>query len=234
MPPPRTAPILLGLLLFAFVAAARAQAFPQQPEVAPGQPSSMSASEKEVAQEEEKGENAYRHSKLVKAAARAMHMSVESTARTFEIINIAIVVVALGIPLVRMVPRILRNRSEKLSNDIESARKETADANSRLSAVEEKLKHLDEEIAKYRAQIESEMHQDEARIKVALEEETARIVTSAEQEIGVAAAQARRGLRNFAAGLAIEQASQQLNVTPETDRALIGEFVSGAAKGGSN
>ncbi len=61
--------------------------------------------------------------------------------------------------------------------------------------------------------------------KPAIEEESARIVAAAEQEITVAAAQARRGLRHFAADLAIEQAAHQLVLTPETDRALISEFV---------
>jgi hypothetical protein len=55
----------------------------------------------------------------------------------------------------------------------------------------------------------------------------------------VAAAQARRTLRHFAADLAIGQAAQQLVLTPETDRALIAEFVgdvtkNGVAKGGQN
>ena len=55
----------------------------------------------------------------------------------------------------------------------------------------------------------------------------------------MAAAQAKRGLRNFAADLAIEQATKQLALTPEADRAVIAEFVSrvaggGTAKGGKN
>ena len=65
-------------------------------------------------------------------------------------------------------------------------------------------------------------------------QESARIVASAEQEIGMAAAQATRGLRNFAADLAIDQASRQLKLTPETDRALIAEFVGNVEKGGLN
>ena len=105
--------------------------------------------------------------------------------------------------------------------------------------MEAQLSRLDEEIAKIRAQVEDESKQDEARIKATIEEERARIVASAEQEIGAAAAQARRGLRHFAADLAIEQAARQMVLTPETDRALISEFISetrnganGAAKGG--
>ena len=56
--------------------------------------------------------------------------------------------------------------------------------------------------------MEQESLEDEKRIKAALEEESARIVAAAEQEIGAAAAQAKRGLRNFAADLAIEQAAE--------------------------
>jgi F-type H+-transporting ATPase subunit b len=110
----------------------------------------------------------------------------------------------------------------------------TDDANARLSAVEAKLASLDDQIAQFRAEVERESAGDEARIKAALEEERARIVQSAEQEIGQAAAQARRGLRNFAADLAIDQAARELNMTAETDRALIAEFVAGAATGGKN
>jgi F-type H+-transporting ATPase subunit b len=126
-----------------------------------------------------------------------------------------------------------------LSLDLETAREATADAQSRLSAVEAKLAGLGEEMQKFRAQIEQDSLEDEKRIKAALGEESARIVAAAEQEIGVAAAQVRRGLRDFAANLAIDQASRQLAMTPETDRALIAEFVAGvsadaSSKGGRN
>ncbi len=183
---------------------------------------------------EEQGENAYRHSAIIKSTAKVLHISTETAARTFEILNIAVVIFGIGIPLYRFLPKYLRGRAEKVSSDIESARRQTEDANSLLGAVEAKLAHLEEEIAKFRAEMESEMRQDEVRIKAAIEEESARIVASAEQEIGVAAAQARRGLRQFAADLAIDQASRQIVLTPETDRALIAEFVSDAAKGSRN
>jgi F-type H+-transporting ATPase subunit b len=112
----------------------------------------------------------------------------------------------------------------------------TADANTRLSAIEAKLAGLDTEIDKIRAQVEEESKQDEVRIKSTISEESARIVAAAEQEIGVAAAQARRGLRHFAADLAIEQAAKQLVLTPEADSALIAEFLVdvGAHQGGEN
>jgi F-type H+-transporting ATPase subunit b len=130
-----------------------------------------------------------------------------------------------GFLLFRILPKTLRNRSEKVRAGIESARKMTEDANARLSAIEAKLAGLDGEIAQIRAQVEVESREDEKRIKSTIKEESARIVTAAEQEIGSAAAQARRSLRHFAADLAIEEAAKQLTITPETDRALIAEFL---------
>ncbi|HEY1901262.1 MAG TPA: ATP synthase F0 subunit B [Terracidiphilus sp.] len=175
----------------------------------------------------------------VKWTARMLHLSIEKTAEIYEAINFLIIVLAIGIPLVRWLPRHLRSHREKVRGDIESARKVTEDANARLSAVEAKLSSLDEEIQKFRAEVETESRQDEARIKASLGEESTRIVQAAEQEIGVAAAQARRGLRLFAADLAIGQAAKKLTLTPEADRALIAEFVgevvrNGTANGGKN
>ncbi len=170
---------------------------------------------------------------MVQSIARVLHLDVETTARIFLIINFAIIVFAIVIPLGRMMPKIIRGRSETLSKDLKTARDATADAQARLSAVEAKLAGLGEEMRNFRAQIERESLEDEKRIKASIGEETTRIVAAAEQEIGVAAAQARRGLRTFAADLAIEQAAKQLSLTPDTDRALIAELVAGVASDGA-
>ena len=162
----------------------------------------------------------------MKSTARLLHLSVETTASIFEVINFAIIALAIGIPLFRLLPKLLRNRSEKLRSDIDSARKVTEDASARLSAVEAKLAGLDGEIKIIRAQVEAESRQDMARIKASIAEESARIVTAAEQEIGASAAPGPPLLRHFAADLAIGQAAKHLVLTPETDRALIAEFLS--------
>jgi len=194
---------------------------------------------KETPKTEQEEMDVYRHAPIVQKVANIFGWNVETTARIFEGINFAIIFLAIAIPLSRVMPKVIRGRSQKVLSDIESARKVTADANSRLSAVEAKLATLGDEIAKFRAEVEQEMGRDEQRIKATIEEERARIVAGVEQEIDVAAAHARRVLRHFAADLAIENASKQLVLTPETDRALIAEFVSdmagnGAAKGGQN
>lgn len=215
-------------------AVASGQAAPSQTRGLPAQPGQIKAEEREE-------ENIYRHTPLVGKLARMFHLDVETAARLFEFINFAIIMLAIVIPVARFLPKVIRKRSTTLSHNLETARKTTADANARLSAVEAQLSHLDDEIAKIRAQVEEESKQDEARIKASIEEERARIVAAAEQEIGAAAAHAKRSLRHFAADLAIEQAAKQLVLTPDTDRALIAEFISeaqnganGAAKGGKN
>jgi F-type H+-transporting ATPase subunit b len=209
------------------------------PNAQAGEAAKPEAAKSEAAKSEADEENVYRHAPIVQTLARILHLNLETSARLFEFINFGIIVLAVGIPLVRYLPKVLRRRSQTLRHDIDSARKVTEDANTRLSAVEAKLSSLGEEIAQMRAHVEEESKQDEVRIKATIDEESTRIVAAAEQEIGVAAAQAKRGLRNFAADLAIEQATRQLVLTPEADRTLIAEFVrdvnlNGADKGGQN
>jgi F-type H+-transporting ATPase subunit b len=212
-----------------------------KPEIAsPASTAPGDAGRESAKSDEEQQNNAFRlEGPVVKWTARTLNLSPEKAADIYEAVNFLIIALAIGVPLFRWLPKFLRNRKEKLRSDIESARKVTEDANTRLSAVEAKLSQLDEEIQKFRAEVEAESLHDEARIKASLAEESTRIVESAEQEIGVAAAQARRGLRNFAADLAIDQAAKSLVLTPEIDRALIAEFVgdvvrNGAAGGGKN
>lgn len=204
----------------------------------------------QVKKEEAEEENVYRHTPLVasisdavfrdnpsatepeKVELRAKH--VEITARTFEWTNTLIILLAIVLPISRILPKVLRKRAQTLKTNLEAARKNTADANARLSAVEAQLARLDEEIGKIRSQVEEDSKQDEARVKASIGEESARIIASAEQEIAAAAAHAQRGLKAFAADLAIEQAAKQLILTPETDRELIAEFVASATNSGNS
>lgn len=254
--------LLAGLSLAPFQSSAQEPAAPR-PEMnaGPSKDQGLPAQPGQEKKEEQEEENLFRHTALVgsisdtifhddknatdpeKVELRAKH--IEETARVFEWINSAIILLCIIIPLAKFLPKVIRKRRITLSHNLEAARKTSADANARLSAVEAQLSRLDEEIAKIRAQVEQESKQDEARIKASIEEERERIVASAEQEITAAAAHARRGLRHFAADLAIDQAAKQLVLTPETDRALIAEFISqaqnesgnaanGSARGGKN
>jgi F-type H+-transporting ATPase subunit b len=199
----------------------------------PAAPATTSDAARPVAPKSETETNdVYLHSPMVKKIAGMLHLDVDITARLFEGINFAIVVLAIGFLVFRWLPKTLRSRSEKVRADIESARKVTEDANTRLSAIEAKLSGLDGEIAQIRSHVELESKEDEARIKSTIQEESARIVAAAAQEMEAAAAQARRELRQFAADRAIIQAARQLAITQETDSALIAEFLADVGKGG--
>jgi F-type H+-transporting ATPase subunit b len=217
------------------VASAQADAAPAAVEHSSQSGEQPATPEKKDAEEDH---TVYLHTPMVASIGKALHLSVDATANLFLFINSAIIILAIGIPLARFLPKAIRKRNISLSHSLENARKTTADANARLKAVEAQLSRLDDEIAKIRGEVEEESKHEESRIKATIGEESARIVAAAEQEITAAAAQARRGLRRYAADLAIEQAARQLVLTPETDRALIAEFMSeaqnGAAGGGKN
>jgi F-type H+-transporting ATPase subunit b len=195
---------------------------------------SQNAAQPPMSQEEEKGDAQFLHSPVVKSVAHALGLKLNTAVILLLGINFAIIFFAIAVPLTKAMPKIIRKRSQTLSHDLTEARKATADAQARLSAVEAQLAGLGEEIKKLTAQVEQESLEDEKRIKAALGEESTRIVAAAEQEINVAVTQAKRGLRSFAADLAIGQAAKQITLTPDTDRALIAEFVAGAGKEGRN
>ncbi len=114
----------------------------------------------------------------------------------------------------------------------------TEQASVRLNSVEDRLSHLDAQIAEMRAQAERDSAADEVRMKAAVEEETKKILAAADQEIASASMQAQRQLQQYAAELAIEQAAKKLVISAETDRLLVQSFArrlgGDDSKGGQN
>jgi F-type H+-transporting ATPase subunit b len=189
----------------------------QGPAEKPGTPPAESNSEEDQL-------NGFLHAPAIQGLAKALHLSLATTDNIFLGLNYLIIILAIGIPLARFMPKVVRKRTQNLRHNLESARKLTEEATARLNAVEAQLAKLGDEIDKFRSEVEAELKNDEARIKGTIEEESARIIAAAEQEISLAAVQARRGLRKFAAELAVEHAAKQMALSPEADRALVAEF----------
>ena len=158
------------------------------------------------------------------AIARFVHLKTETVAQIFEDLNSAVLILAIAIFLWKVVPKMLRKRSETLEKELIQARLATDDANRRLAEVEARLLRLDSEIDAIRQQVEQEAVTDEQRIHAALETERERIIASAEQEIGAVQAAAQRDLKKFAANLAIDNAMRRIQLSTDTDRALVREF----------
>ena len=194
---------LSAAALAAAMAVAPLRAAAQALAPAPGSSSSAATSpsagpsSSEAPKSEEQQEQAFLHSPVVQLLARVLHLKLDTTVDLLLGINFAIIFLFIAIPLSRLMPKIIRKRSQTLRHGLQTARDATADAQARLSAVEAKLAGLGDEIQKFRAQVEQESLEDEKRIKAALGEESARIVAAVEQEIGVAAAQAETWLAHL-------------------------------------
>ncbi len=172
----------------------------------------------------ESGDDIYRHSASVKLIARWLHLDKESAARLFEYINFAILAGAILYALSRYLPKTFRENREDIQHRLLDARTATEQAHQRLAAIEQRLGHLDEEIAAISKQAEKDSVDDEARIKASIEEERRRIVESASKDIAAAASAAQRDLKRFAAGLAVDRAAQRLVLTEDDERGLLQEF----------
>ena len=166
----------------------------------------------------------YRHAPVVQAIARFFHMKTETAAQIFEDFNSGVLLFAIAFVLWKYLPKMFRNRAEILQKDLIAARLATEDANRRLAEVEARLLRLDSEIDSIRRQVEHEAVEDEKRIHATLETERERIIASAEQEIGAVQAAAQRDLKKFAADLAIDHAMRKIQLSNDTDRALVREF----------
>jgi F-type H+-transporting ATPase subunit b len=183
--------------------------------------------------EQEDEEYVFKHSKPVAAFARIFHLSPNVASGFFWALNAAILFAFVGYFLVTGLPKAFRSRRLQLDRQIVEARIATEKAEERLRAVEERLSHLDSEIAAVREQAEHDSANDEMRIKQAMAAEKQKIVTSAEQEIAAAGAAAERRLRRFAAELAVDRASSRLHLTEGDDRTLIQEFAASLGSNGS-
>lgn len=176
--------------------------------------------------EAEDGANVYRHSPMVHSLAHAMGLSVESTSRLFETANFVLLVLLILWGVLRLMPKALRARTERIQNEIQQARTATAEANRRLAGVEERLSRLDDEIRQIRTQAEQETAMEEKRLRAAIEEEKQGILDAATQDIQAATKNAQSQLRKLAADLILEKAIRQAEVTPEADQQLVDGFLS--------
>ena len=206
----------------------------------PASPQAVSASTASGHRQKEDSEdiNEFRHAASVQMLARVLGIRTETAAWIFEIINSGILIFMILFFVIKIVPKAIRSRTANIQKRLDEARLETKTANERLGEVEAKLARIGEDIEAIRQQTDRDMVQDEKRIKQALEDERQRIVQSAEQEIESAGAAAKRELKRFAAELAVDNAAKRIQLTYDSDKALVERFgkdlTSQFGKGGQN
>jgi F-type H+-transporting ATPase subunit b len=195
-----------------------------RPAAQSGEASQGEASRGDASQEERDENEEYRQSPVVKMLGSKMGMKPAAASMTFDVVNFAILAVALGWFLARALPKAFRNRTTVIQKHLVDARTATEEASIRLNSVEDRLSKLDEQIAAMRSQAEKDAVGEEQRIRASVEEEKQKVLQSAEQEIAAATMQARRDIQRYAAELAVDQAARKLVVSAETDRLLIDSF----------
>lgn len=174
---------------------------------------------------EGEGHQEFKESASVKFIAHLTGLSLKSAYWVSIFLNFAILAVLIVLISKSKLPAMFRTRTGEIQRGIIEARKASEDANRRLAAIEERLARLDGEVSEMRAAAEKEVAAEEQRINQAAEEDRRKIVQSAEAEIAATAKMARRELKAYTAELAIALAEKRIQVDPQTDRALVRNFV---------
>ncbi len=183
--------------------------------------------------EEEEEENAnLKYSPAVTALGKKVGLDAKTSYWVFTGINFAVVVLAVLWLMKSKVMVGMRNRTTQIRSAMETAKKASEDANTRLSAIEARLGKLDSEVAGLKSQAEADFKSEEQRIRQQAEQDAAHVVQAAEQEIATAAKLARRDLKVFAADLAVDLAEKRINVDRDTDERIVQTFVNQLGKDG--
>lgn len=125
----------------------------------------------------------------------------------FKTINFLILTGALVYLLRKPLADFFAQRSSDIRTSLEEGRKALEASEARLSAVEEKLRRLQEEIAAFKAAAEREMDAERQRLRQAAESETQKILESARARMETAARAAQLDLKRYIADQALTQAS---------------------------
>lgn len=215
---------LLAAVLLAIAAPGTTHLCAQEPVVQAADSAKIGAHIPEANEAEKDEDEAYKHSAMVQKFGKMLGMDTATAATTFELLNFAVLALLIGGTLVKVLPKTFRDRSSSIQKDLTDARAATESASLRLNSVEERLSHLDAQIAGMKAQAEKDAAADETRMRATVEEEKKKILASADQEIASATLLAQRQLQQYAAELAIDQAARKLVVSAETDRLLVQGF----------
>lgn len=190
----------------------------------------------EVKDEEKKSKSEtdwVRGAASVKWIAKATGLSLDHAYWLCFGLNFAVIFFFIAVYLRKSLPGFFKGRTSAIQKGIEEARKMSEEARRRLSEVEGRLTRLDADIAAMRSEAEKNAQAEEARLLAAGEEERRRIVVSAEQEITMAANAARRELKAYAAGLAVDLAEKKIRVGRDADEALVRGFTASLGKDGN-
>ena len=142
----------------------------------------------------------------------------------WKFVNLAIFVIALVFAMRKFfgVPEMFRNRKESIRAELEKARTERDAALAKLKEVEERLAHLDSQVATIKERSMIEAREERERISRSTQDEIAKLTAQAQREIENAATVAKKDLRRFTAEQSVRLAEDMIrrNIRPDDDARL--------------
>ncbi len=152
----------------------------------------------------------------------------------FRWLNFLVVVGGLGYYylVVQHGPAFFHRRAEIVSRTIREAAAAKAASDRQLREAEEKLGHLDREVAEFGASARRDFAAEVERLRAATRAEIERIARAAKAEIEAAERSARMELKKIAARVAVERAGTLLSqqATPDVQGKLFRAFVEDLAR----
>ena len=147
----------------------------------------------------------------------------------YKFINLALLVGTLGFFLRKPLAGFFAERSASIRKGLEQGRKALEVSQAQLKTVEEKLQHLEEEIAAFRVSAGREMEAERQRLKLAAAEEAEKILQSARAQTEVAVRAAKLELKSYAAEQAVELAEEIIRrrLDEAGRKKLVSDFLAG-------
>jgi F-type H+-transporting ATPase subunit b len=163
------------------------------------------------------------------------HSGTAPATEVFKWINFGIVAGVVVWLFLKVTPPFFRRNTEIISSAISKASAAKSEADRQLREAEDKLAHLEQEIAELWATAQREGGGEAERIRKLLQTETGRIAAAAKAEIQATERAARLELKAIAANLAVDGAESLLvkQLTPGAQESLVSAFVKSLA-GSSN
>jgi F-type H+-transporting ATPase subunit b len=145
-----------------------------------------------------------------------------------KIINFVILVGGLSYLLRRPIGQFFSQRSTDIRRGLEEGKKALEASQVQLAAVEDKLSHLEEEIAAFKAAAEREMESERQRLRREAAVDAEKLLETARVRLDAATRAARQELRISTARAALEHAEQMIRarLDPPARERLVSQFVS--------
>ena len=123
--------------------------------------------------------------------------------------------------------QVFDNRAATIGKELEQAKREKQEAEQKLAEVESRLSHLDQEVARIRADAEAEREREAARISQSAEADAEKIRQTAQREIEGAMKAARTELRAFVAEQSVELAETIIRreIRPEDNARMLNKYI---------